>query len=92
MQTELKSIEQKTNSVNLKTINKYIFNLIQSAPHKVKFRDTIDVATIINDSHHIHGSRKQIIQQQEKSTAQPVSNMYPHIQWRTIGRGIDTMN
>ena len=50
MQTETKNIEQETNNVNLKTSNRYMFNLIQSTPQRVKFRDTIDIATIRNDT------------------------------------------
>ena len=61
-----------------------MFNtLIPSA--QVKFRDTVDVATIINNSHHIdrNGSDKNKIQY-KKRTAKPVRSIYAHLQWNTI--------
>ena len=61
-----------------------MFNLIQSAQKKVNFKDTIDVATIINNSHHINrnGSNNKI--QYKKRTAKPVRSIYAHLQWNAI--------
>ena len=59
-----------------------MFNLIQSATKKVNFRDAIDVATIINNSHHIHRNGGGILQY--KRTARPVRSTYAHLQWKTI--------
>ena len=59
-----------------------MFNLIQSATKKVNFRDAIDVATIINNSHHIHCNGEGSLQY--KQTAQPVRSTYAHLQWKTL--------
>ena len=84
MQTEPKN-NNNNHSCNLKTSNNYMFNLIQSAPPRVKFRDTVDIATIRNDSHHIHGISKKTIHQQAKNTAQPVRSVFPHKKWHSVG-------
>ena len=55
-----------------------------SATKKVNFRDTIDIATIRNDSHHIYCSGRESIQY--KRTAKPVRSIYPNLQWQTIPR------
>ena len=61
MQTDSNNNNNNNHSCNLKTSNNYMFNLIQSATKKVNFRDPIDVATIINNSHHIHCNGEVIV-------------------------------
>ena len=68
MQTDSNN-NNNNHSCNLKTSNNYMFNLIQSATKKVNFRDAIDVATIINDSHHIYRSGSDKDSLQYKRTA-----------------------
>ena len=55
-----------------------------SATKKVNFRDMIDVATIITDSHHIYRSGSDRGNIQYKRTAKPVRSIYAHLQWKTI--------